>query len=67
MLIIEENKEFMEFKKFMALPCLHITNVSFIKEPNFWFFEYFFEGLFLKMLYEDVGDYRRNRRAHCYS
>jgi len=27
----------------------------------------FSEGLFLKMLHEDVSDYRRNRRAHCRS
>jgi len=50
MLIVEENKKFTEF---FAVSPYHEC-VVYITEPNFWFFEYFSEGLFLKMLYEDV-------------
>jgi len=60
MLIVEENKKFTEF---FAVSPYHEC-VVYITEPNFWFFEYFSEGLFLKMLYEDVSKYRKNRRVH---
>ena len=59
---VEENEEFTEFGS--AVSPYHEC-VVYITEPNFWFFECFSEGLFLKMLHEDVGGYRRNRRAHC--
>jgi len=64
MLIVEENKEFTEFGFAVSL---YYEYVLYIMEPNFWFFECFSEGLFLKMLFEDASDYRRNRRAHCRS
>ena len=41
--------------------------VIYITESNFWFFGYFSESLFLKMLHEDVYNYKRNKRAHCCS
>jgi len=59
---VDKNKEFTKFGSAM-FP--YHECVVYITEPNFWFFKYFSEGLFLKMLYEDVGAYRKNRRAHC--
>jgi len=57
MLIVKENKEFTEFGS--AVSPYHEC-VVYKTESNFWFFECFSEDLFLKMLHEDVGDYRRN-------
>jgi len=54
MLIVEKNK------KFGSAVSLYHECVVYIMEPNFWFFKGFSEGLFLKMLHEDVGDYRRD-------
>ena len=64
MLIVEKNKKFTEFGS--AVSPYHEC-VVYITESNFWFFECFSKDLFLKMLHEDVSDYRRNRRAHCRS
>jgi len=61
MLIVEENKKFTEFDPVM-FP--YHECVVYITEPNFWcVFLRKRVFLFLKILHEDVGNCRRNRKA----
>ena len=57
MLIVEKNKE---FTKFDSAVSLYHEYVVYITEPSD-FFECFSEGLFLKILHEDFGEYRTNK------
>jgi len=59
-ILIEKNKEFTEFGSYVSLYrrifLSHHECVVYITELNFWFLGCFSEGLFLKMLHEDVGN-----------